>query len=131
MGLGGLREGLGRERDRSEIEPVAGTQRAAHVLIRSHCFALSGERWRAGDAAGSIAGSEAGSAAGSAPGSDAGSVASSGGSGGASSAAGSDAGNAAGSAAGSAVSGGSGAIGECGARGEKNLWGVRGPSDPI
>jgi hypothetical protein len=90
MGLGGLREGLGRERDRSEIEPVAGTQRAAHVLIRSHCFALSGERWRAGDAAGSIAGSEAGSAAGSAAGSDAGSVASSGASGGASSAVGSE-----------------------------------------
>ena len=81
------------------------------MLIRSHCFALSGERWRAGDAAGSIAGSEAGSAAGSA--------------------AGSDAGNAAGSAAGSAASGGTGAIGECGARGEENLWGVRGPSDPI
>ena len=95
MGLGGLREGLGRERDRSEIEPVAGTQRAAHVLIRSHCFALSGERWRAGDAAGSIAGSEAGSAAGS------------------------------------AASGGTGAIGECGARGEESLRGVRGPSDPI
>ena len=72
-----------------------------------------------------------GSAAGSAAGSDAGSVASSGGSSGASSGAGSDACNAAGSAAGSAASGGTGAIGECGARGEENLWGVRGPSDPI
>ena len=99
------------------------------MLIRSHCFALSGERWRTGDAAGSIAGSEADSAAGSAAGSDAGSVASSGGSGGASSAAGSE--RRAQGVCGSGSEAGTGAIGECGARGEENLWGVRGPSDPI
>ena len=74
-------------------------------------------------------GSEAGNGAGSAAGSDAGSDASSGASGGASSAAGSE--RRAQGVCGSDSEAGTGAIGECGARGRENLWGGRDPSDPI